>query len=413
MSGYIRHQRYPELFKYPGSTIWWMQLPNPKGGRHIRESTGQRDDVAAHRVYLERVRKNPVDGSEKKERTLNTALLNRIEWLKSNRKNNDPSRKKLAEDTIKFYEKKSGVLVRVLGPNLLLSGITPETIRQYIQQRTDEGTKGNTIGKELTALSMAMKMAKRDGVSCGSVTEMKPEDFQALYVPRERWLTREEYDRFMRWWYANRSAAKGGVLDFIVSTGSTYPSEVAHSKRSEMNMETFEVHIRGTKRELRDRTFIVPSDRRHLFERAMRNADGKNDSLFAAWGNVRRDILIACAYLSMCKDCEQSKNLWWRSGNSLVRGTSQTMGTPCRDPKCPECKKVPVFEPFCPTDLRRTFAQWLMQAGVPYELAYPLMGHSDDRMLKQVYGKRKASDVSPLIEAVLEKVPKPRHLRAV
>lgn len=403
MSGYTRHHRFKELFKYPGSQVWWMFVPNPNGGRALRESTGQRDDVAARQVYLRRVRAPLDGGEEKKDRSLHDALVARLEWLRTNRLTDDPTRKKVAEDTIDFYMKKSGTLVRVLGAETPLTQITPEVIRDYITARTGEGAKGTTIDKELTALSMAMKLARKDGVDCALVRDLKPEDFKTTYVPRERWLTRQEYDRFMAWWYAKRQPSKGGVLDFLVATGATYPSEVHHTRRTDVNLATFQVRIRGTKREQRDRTFVVPSDRRKYLERAMEYADGESGSLFASWGNIRRDILVACAYLSMCKRCELSKNLWWldTETDSWTKGTSQAAGSPMRDPRCEECKAAPVFVPFCPTDLRRTFAQWLMQAGVPYELAYPLMGHADDRMLKKVYGRRSAADVGPLIEAVL------------
>jgi integrase len=410
MSGYVRHHRHKELFKYPGSSVWWMFIPNPAGGRALRESTGHRDELAAHREYLRRIRRDPVDAAQATERTVYAALQTRLEWLRTNRNTEDPTRKKLSEDTIDFYKKKSGTLVRVLGAERLLSSITPEVIRAYVAQRTEEGAKGTTIDKELTTLSLAVKLASKDGVRCTPVRDLKPDDFKTTYVPRERWLTKEEYGKFSAWWYANRQAAKGAVLDFIVSTGATYPSEVDASKRSEANAKTFEVRLRGAKRELRDRTFIVPSDRRDLFARALKHANGVDDSLFRSWGNIRRDILVACAYLSMCRECEKSKNLWWYNAvnDSWAQGTSQSAGSPRRDPSCPNCKKVPVFEPFCPTDLRRTFAQWLVQAGVPYELAYPIMGHVDDRMLKRIYGRRSATDVGPMIEAVLRGKTQPR-----
>lgn len=404
MPGYVRHHRYRELFKYPGSSVWWMFIPNPAGGKALRESTGQRDDVAAHKIFLARVRKDPLDGSEEApQRGLNDALVARLEWLESNRKNNDPTRKKLAADTIEFYRKKSGVLVRLFGADTPISEVTrPERIRWYITARTEEGAKGTTIGKELTALSMAVKLAKKDGVDCALLADVKPEDFKVTYVPRERWLRREEYERFMSWWYANRDPLKGATLDFIVSTGATYPSEVARATRRDVRREDYWVHLRGTKRETRDRDFIVPSDRRDLFERALSYA-AKSGPLFASWGNIRRDILIACAYVSMCAACRQAKNLWWYDSvnDSWAKGGHQVFGTPRRDPSCAACKKVEEMEPFCPTDLRRTFVQWLAQAGVPYEIIYPMTGHIDDRMLKKVYGKRSASQVAPLIEAVL------------
>lgn len=410
MASYKKHPRYKEL--YQRGNLWWMFVPNPLGGKALRESTKHSDAEAAHRVYLERIRTAPeVKGSGKKARSLEAALLARVEWLELNQDSNDPSRKKLSKASIDFYTKKSLVLVSVFGADTPLSEVTtPESIRQYIVKRTKAGTKGTTISKELTALSMAVKMAHKDGVECQLVRDLKPDDFKSVYVPRERWLTSEEYDRFMRWWYANRSSAKGAVLDFLVSTGATYPSEVCHGQEDDANPKTFEIHLRGTKREARDRRFIVPSDRRSYFARALKHrfdADSgpvPGDGLFHDWGaNIRRDIHIACAYLSMCKDCEKSKRLFWRNvdTNTFVQSTSQRSGTPTRDPKCKACAKVEVFEPFCPTDLRRTFAQWLVQSGVPYEAAYPMMGHTDDRMLKLVYGKRSAMDVAPMVESAL------------
>jgi integrase len=382
-----------------------MFVPNPNGGKALRESTKQRDDVAAHRVYLERVRA-PLDGpAAQKERSLEDALLARIEWLEANQESEDPTRKKLAKDTIDFYKKKSGVLVRLLGAETPLSQIDAERIREYIVERTKEGAKGTSISKELTALSMAVKMAHKDGVACHLVRDIKPDDFKAEYVPKERWLTREEYGRFMSWWYANRDPHRGATLDFITATGATFPSEVVRAIPGDVRVKEHWVHLRGTKRETRDRKFIVPlDDARELLARAMKHAK-TGPALFLPWGNVRREILIACAYVSMCQPCRVAKNLWWHDPQTGAwnKGAHQVMGRPARDPGCKRCKTEEPFEPFSPTDLRRTFAQWMMQAGIPYELAYPITGHVDDRMLKKVYGRRSALDVAPLIDAFLKR----------
>lgn len=351
MPGYVRHHRYKELFKYPGSSVWWCFLPNPRGGKALRESTGHRDDVAAHNEYLRRVRGSLDGAPSKPQRSLNTALQMRLEWLESNQKSNDPTRKKLAKDTISFYRKKSGVLVRVLGPNLLLSEITPETLRRYIQTRTEEGTKGTTIARELTALSMAVRLAHKDGIECTLVRDMKPEDFKAIYVPKKRWLSRVEVKAVLKELPKDRAA----IVAFIVATGATFPSEVYRVRTEDVkpSKKNPTVHIRGTKRETRDRTFVVPRDRREYFKMAVPFVP------FRRWTNANRDLLRVAEKLKI--------------------------------------------DAFCPTDFRRTFAKWLALAGVPYELAYPLMGHADDRMLKQVYGKREATDVAPLVDAVLRK----------
>lgn len=391
---YVRSKRYPELFKPAASKRWWCFVPNPNGGRALRTSTGLTDERAAHARYLELLRGETTatvgpqadPSSDQEERTVAIALQDRIDWLTVGRESRDPTRKKLAADTIDFYVGKSRQLVRVLGEKTLLSELGQKKIREYIAIRTKEGAKGRTIGYELTTLSLAMKMARRDGVNCPLFEDIKPSDFVTTYVPRTRWLTREEAPRLLEELPENRAI----LVAFILATGATFPSEVMRARREDIDAKTYEVYIRGTKRETRDRRFIVPSDRRDYLDYVLKRAP-KAGLLFTHWGNARRDLLAATVYLSMCKDCREGKRIVW------------SKATPERPSDCRACAKTPLFAKLCPTDLRRTFAKWLVLAGVPYELAYPLMGHKDDRMLKQVYGKRSATDVAPLVELALER----------
>ncbi len=50
--------------------------------------------------------------------------------------------------------------------------------------------------------------------------------------------------------------------------------------------------------------------------------------------------------------------------------------------------------------------QWLVRSGVPYELVYPMAGHSSPAMLERVYGRRDAGSVAELVEMALKKAPK-------
>jgi integrase len=377
---YVRSTRFPELFLPGAGAIWWAFLPNPDGGRQLRESTGHRDEKAAHGWYLERVRKASSSKS-KKDRTLAEALTARVEWLTTAREHDDPTRKRLASSTILFYENHGRPLVRLLGEHTPLSSINHETVRRYIVARSKE-VKATTVEKDLITLSCAMRLARKDGIECAHFSDIVPDDFRALYVPRERWLSEEEVDALLRVLPPERAA----VVAFIVATGATYPSEVAPVRKAHINGS--DVHLHGTKRATRNRKLRVPSYAKRFLERAVKSLGPWG---FAEWKSPGKDLKRAARLLSMCEECRI------RQG----KGARNDLKT-----ECPDCKLVPVFAPLSPNDLRRTFAQWLVRSGVPYELAYPMMGHSSPKMLETVYGRRDSAAVADLVELALARAPK-------
>ncbi len=192
----------------------------------------------------------------------------------------------------------------------------------------------------------------------------------------------EEVDALLRVLPPNRAA----VVAFIVATGATCPSEVSPCRRADI--KGYDVHIRGTKRATRDRKLRVPSYVRKYLDRAVK---GLGPWGFDPWPNIVKDLKRAARLLSMCEECRI------RQG----KGARNDLRVTCED-----CKAVPLFRPLSPNDLRRTFAQWLVRSGVPYELAFPMMGHSSPRMLEVVYGRRDAGAVGDLVELALEKAPK-------
>jgi integrase len=394
MSGYVRHHRFRELHKKPGSSRWWAFIPNPNGGRQLRESTGHTDDRAAHAWYLERVRQRPAHPSEnQKERSLRDALNARVEWMKAARLQDDPTRRKLSQATIDFYVSKGRHLTRVLGADTLLSEIGHEEVRGYIMQRTEETSSGSTIAKELTALSMAMRFAKKDGVHCEAFQDIKPDDFVVTYVPKKRWLSEAEVDALLTVLVPKR----GAVVAFIVATSATYPSEVVPVERSMVDAKNYVVHIPGTKRGSRKRTIVVPSHARRFLDYAVKHATGSGLKLFEPWGNVRGDLHDAARLLSMCPRCRSARLAWARHEGGATK---------LRAVDCAACGRTPAFAALSPNDLRRTFAQWLVRSGVPNELVSPLMGHKSTRMVEQVYGKRDATAVADLVELALRTAPK-------
>jgi integrase len=71
--------------------------------------------------------------------------------------------------------------------------------------------------------------------------------------------------------------------------------------------------------------------------------------LFAPWTNIRRDLHQACERVRVAHD-------------------------------------DPTFPNVSPNDLRRTFATWCIQAGMPTTRVAMLLGHRDARMVERVYG---------------------------
>lgn len=396
MAGYTRSKRHPELFRPGRAKVWWAFVPNPEGGRKLRETTGHTDERAAHEWFLGRVRRDhgavEAAGKEGKQRCLKDALSSRVDWLRSARVHNDPTRKKLSPDTIEFYVNKSKPLVNVLGPDTLLSDIGHEEIRKYITARSATA-KATTIGKELTALSMAMRLARKDGIDCPVFKDIVPEDFAATYIPRTRWLTEPEVENV-----ASVLAPKRKPLFlFLVCTGATYPSEVRSIRPAHVKGHI--AHIPGTKATTRDRYVHVPSYGRRLLDLAVK---GLGPSGFESWSNIRGDLHDAARLLSMCAPCRDARLAWARHEVGATR--------PRTDEDCKACERTPEFLPMSPNDLRRTFAQWLVRSGVPYELAAPMMGHNSTKMLEQVYGRRNAAAVAALVELSLKKAPKGARL---
>jgi hypothetical protein len=129
---------------------------------------------------------------------------------------------------------------------------------------------------------------------------------------------------------------------------------------SEVDLEANVLRLRGTKTSASDREIPIPeplaailSDVPH--ERRVGLVAGR-------WGSVRRDLAQACE----------------RAG----------------------------IERVTPNDLRRTYASWLVNAGVPLQQVSRLLGHKSIRMVDLVYGKLSNATLAAAV-AKLPSVPMP------
>jgi integrase len=254
---------------------------------------------------------------------------------------------KKAKPTADFYRKKSGHLVRLFEGKpgsasyqpFPLAQVDAPAVDDYISTRRAEGVGENTISKELVALRMALKLALRANAWEGDIRAIMPIGFSPEYRPRKRFLTQIELYKLL----GGLTADKAARAAFIVAT-SACASEAEHALRNDVGKEN-SVQLRGTKRP--DRWRMVPIElpwQRSLLAYAVKHGQGQNGRLFLPWGNVRRDLILAC-----------------------------------------EAARI---DPCSPNDLRRTFSHWMKEADVPNEVIAPLMGHKTTKMVEIVYGKQ-------------------------
>jgi len=110
---------------------------------------------------------------------------------------------------------------------------------------------------------------------------------------------------------------------------------------------------------LPDGAVVSPVQR--SLEYALEHAAGDGDALFQPWGNVRRDLASAC--------------------------------------------ERPKIERVSPNDLRRTFANWYVAAGMPLFPIAQAMGHKDTRMLERVYGRQSPDQLAAAFSRALGLAP--------
>ncbi len=330
---YRHSKRFPELFRKSETGPWWAFLPRTGPGKAPRESTGHKDERAAHEWYLSRVRASSSD-PRKDATTLRQALARRLE---------ERTAAGRAAGTIDCLTKKAKQLERVLGHSRALESIDARAVDAYVATRLKEGMARTTIYKELVTLRGAMKLARRQGYAVKAVEEVMPLDFSASYKPKERALSEYEIGRLLEKLAPKRAA----VVAFILATGATYPSEVAPLRKGDIDTKNWIVRLRGTKRHTRDRKVPIVSFARPWLEMAVKYLP------LERWSNIRRDLHEACAAagIAVCS----------------------------------------------PNDLRRSVATLLRIKGVEPHLIGVFLGHRDSRMAERTYARIGPSDLANLL----------------
>jgi integrase len=136
--------------------------------------------------------------------------------------------------------------------------------------------------------------------------------------------------------------------------------------------------IAGTKTKKARRTVPITDAVVEAFERRIRRFP--RGPLFPVWGKVQRDLYAACLRIERRQNPPEKRVTAKRSNTGRVQNPK---GNPV--PKSERVRPAHAFDPVTPNDLRRTYASWLAQAGVPMLHAMKLMGHGSTQMLERVY----------------------------
>jgi len=318
-------------------------------GRRITRTTKCRDRNAAEIVAKQWER----DAADPDYAAARTATLTDALKLLLDLDEEEVGAGRRSRGTVDFHQAKSGHLVRVFETDgaeqyapFPLSRLRPHHVDGYISRRRSEGVADTTVAKELIVLRKSLRLAVRAGLWRGRVEEVIPVAFSPGYRPRKRALTDRELSALL----AELTPDRAACVAFIVATSACW-GEVERARREDVGEGLEAVHIRGTKRETRARDVpLVLPFQRSLLAYATEHAGGTAGLLFARWGNVRRGLLEACS----------------RAG----------------------------IAPCSPNDLRRTFANWMVEAGVPLYIVAQLMGHKDTRMLERVYGRQRTDQLA-------------------
>jgi integrase len=320
------------IYRRPGSKVYWAQY---KGERFSLKTT----DAKAADLKFRDIQRRDADPSYRaadETATLGRALKDFVA---------QQAQKGRAQGTLGMYDVHMAHLARVLGEHTPLAHVAAPELDDYVTTRHDEGAKDATIYKELATLRGSLKLARRHRKYPHALDEVMPE-ISGASKPGTAHLTRPEFDKLL----AVLAPPRAAVCAFIVATGADWRS-VELAERADLDLKAGTVLVRGTKTASRWRTIPILKPFQGLAKLAAAGMP------FASWGNVRRDLEVAC-----------------------------------------RLAKVPKVTP---RDLRRTHGSILRALGVEPHLIGKMLGHADSRMVERVYGQLPPDALGKLMAARL------------
>lgn len=357
---------------YKRGSIWWA-WGYDRYGKRWQRTTKQRDKTAARTVAAKIEQELALDADSPKNEAC--TLLRAIEVMldHAEAKGNSPS-------TIEFHTTKSKHLLRFFGETKKCTSFTLADTTEYTRVRRSEGAERRTVFYEVGRLIQALRRVSKLGLVKLNVdpSSLMPEELIGAYVPRERWLPQSEY-RLLLAEFDPEITGRTHLEDrrdyiAIWCLTGMRKGELFRLRAEHCNFESRIVYVPGTKtKRSKGRPVpMAPAVETVLRRRIEALGPGKqNAPVFPYWGKVQRDLYAACLRIEL-----RLNPGWVARGEDLANRSKKDRVRP----------PVP-FDPVTCNDLRRTFASWLAQAGVPLYDAAKLMGHASIQMLERVYAR--------------------------
>jgi integrase len=339
--GGMRTRAPYELFRVDGSPYWYCYFLD-RNGKRVRKSTKETVAARAHAVAREWERRyaDPTYRAAN-DTTLDDACENLIEYL---------ANKGRSPDTRKFYRTKCSQVARLLGKDTPLSQIgEPRVVDGYIRDRRREGAHPHTISKELTALRMMLRVARRRGEFDREISQVMPVGFATGYKPRERWLTQGEAWQLI-------SALEPAYARYAAFVCATTARDAAVPRALGADLLPEGIRVKDRKTKLASRIVPITRITRPFAARAF-DGIAPDAAVCPGIGSVR---------------------------HAFDRATA----------------KIGIGH-VSPNDLRRSVAHWLKAGGVPPDVAAMFFGHASTKMMYEIYGKLDTEEIGAAIARAL------------
>ena len=279
-----------------------------------------------------------------------------------------------AEGTREMYREKGRRVAKTLG-DPWVHEINRDMLSGYVTKRLNPEDEEHgqasphTVSKELITIRRALREAHDRGVL--AVMPAFPR-FSPKYQPREVWLTPDQFERVCA-----ELDEKRALWASLAALGGLRSGEVERLQWATV-IERL-VRVPGTKTDQSRRTIPIAPALQHRLDQVP--AAARRGAVVEPWVNVRRDLRAAVTRANRAAELAERKRL-------------ELAGV---DPDTAQVDPVPFVSP---NDLRRTFASWLVQNGVPLLTVATLLGHSSTRMVEKVYGRLSAKNMDDAIAAL-------------